>query len=94
MDFPRKKISCFIIQQFKETLNNPMFNIESTKEFMNILFLSNLVFHMWDIIFVEWENCNILDNNGKVLTFPPTPIGKLTFACLSNMKEKQLEKLT
>jgi len=49
---------------------------------------------MWEIIFVEWENCNILDNNGKVLTFPPTPIGKLTFDCLSNMKEKQLEKLT
>jgi hypothetical protein len=71
-----------------------MFNIESTKECMSILFLSNLVFHMWEMVFVEWENHNILDSNGEVLKFPPTPIGKLTFACLSNMKEKQLEKLT
>jgi hypothetical protein len=55
---------------------------------MSILFLSNLVFHMWEMVLVEWENCNILDSNGEVLTFPPTPIGKLMVACLSNMKEK------
>jgi hypothetical protein len=52
-----------------------MFNIESTKECMSILFLLNLVFHMWEMVIVEWENCNILDSNGKVLTLPPTPIG-------------------
>jgi hypothetical protein len=66
----------------------PMFNIESTKECVSILFLSNLVFHMWEMVLVEWENCNILDSNGEVLTLPPTPIGKLMVACLSNMKEK------
>jgi hypothetical protein len=29
----------------------------------------------------------------KVLTCPPKPIGKFTFSCFINLKEKQLEKL-
>jgi hypothetical protein len=38
-----------------------MFNVESTKECMNILLLLDLVFHMWETVLVEWENCTILD---------------------------------
>jgi hypothetical protein len=40
----------------------------------------------------RWERCNILDRNG-LLACLPKPIGKLTFVCLVNLKEKQLEKL-
>jgi hypothetical protein len=41
----------------------------------------------------QWENCNILDKTGDVLTHLPTPIEKSVFGYLSNLKEKQLEKL-
>jgi hypothetical protein len=35
-----------------------------------------------------------LDRTGKVLECPPPkPIGKFTFSCFTNLKEKQLEKL-
>jgi hypothetical protein len=34
-----------------------------------------------------------LDKSGDVLACPSKPIGKSTFGCLANLKEKQLEKL-
>ncbi len=37
----------------------PVFNVESTKECMSILLLSNWIFQLWKTILVEWENCNI-----------------------------------
>ncbi len=56
---------------------------------MSIFLLSDPIFHLW----VKWENCNILDKTGNVPTCPQMPIGKSTFGCLLNLKEKQLEKL-
>jgi hypothetical protein len=41
----------------------------------------------------HWERCNILDGSNDVLTKLPKLIGKLTFGCLVNLKENQLEKL-
>jgi len=70
-----------------------VFNIEYTKECMSILLLSNLVFHMWQMVLVKWENCNILDGSGNVSIRLPTLIGKSMFGYLSNIKEKQLERL-
>jgi hypothetical protein len=70
-----------------------MFNVESTKECMSILLLLCPIFHMWEIVLVEWENCNILDKIGDVPTHLLTLIRKSEFGCLSNLKEKQLEKL-
>jgi hypothetical protein len=71
----------------------PMFNVKFTKECMSILFLSDPIFHLWEMILVEWEDCNILDKTRDVPTCLPMPIEKSTFGYLSNLKEKQLEKL-
>ncbi len=60
---------------------------------MNILFFLDVILHLSKTMSTEWENCNILDGNGDVLTRPLMPIKKSTFGCLLNMKEKQLEKL-
>jgi hypothetical protein len=70
-----------------------MFNFESTKECMNIFLLLDPIFHMWEIGFAEWDNCNILDKTRDVLTCLLAPLEKSAFGCLSNLKEKQLEKL-
>jgi hypothetical protein len=47
---------------------------------------------LWENVFIEWERCNILDKSGGVFACPSKPIGKSTFGCLTNLKEKQLEK--
>jgi hypothetical protein len=60
---------------------------------MNILLSSDIVFHLWEIVLVEWERCNILDGSGDVPAKLPKLIGKLTLCCLANLKENQLEKL-
>jgi hypothetical protein len=60
---------------------------------MHEYFFSNPIFHMWETVLIEWENCNILDKIGDVPIHPPAPIGNLAFGCLSNLKEKQLKKL-
>ncbi len=60
---------------------------------MNILLFLDLVFHLWEMVLGEWENCNILDNIGDVRTCHSMSIKKSTFGCLGNLKEKQLEKL-
>ncbi len=70
-----------------------MFNVESTKECMSTLLLLDSIFHLWEIILIEWENCNILDKTGGVLIHPPMLIRKSAFGCLSNLKKKQPEKL-
>jgi len=70
-----------------------MFNVESTKECMSIFLLSDPVFRMWEMGFVEWENCNILDKSGDVSICLLAPIEKSAFGYLSNLKEKQLRKL-
>jgi hypothetical protein len=70
-----------------------MFNVESTKECMSILLFLDLVFHMWEMVLVEWENYNILDRSRNVLIRLPRLIKKSMFGYLSNIKEKQLEKL-
>ncbi len=59
---------------------------------MNVFFLY-AVFHLSKTIFIEWENCNILDGNGDVSTLLLMLIKKSTFGYLSNMKKKQLETL-
>jgi hypothetical protein len=46
---------------------------------------------MWEMVFVEWEDCNILDKIKEMLTCPPTLIKKSTFGGFSNLKENQLE---
>jgi len=48
---------------------------------------------MWEMGFAEWDNCNILDKTRDVSTCFLVPIRKSAFGCLSNLKEKQLEKL-
>jgi hypothetical protein len=48
---------------------------------------------MWDMVFVEWENYNILDKIGDVSTCRLALIEKSTFGCFLNLKKKQLEKL-
>jgi hypothetical protein len=53
---------------------------------MSIFLLLDPVFHMWEMVLVEWENCNILDKTRDVLIHPPTTIEKSTFGCLSNLK--------
>ncbi len=75
------------VQQFEETLK-PMFNIKYTKECMSILVLLSPIFHMWEMVLVEWENCNILDKTRNVSTHPPMLIGKSTFSWLPNLKKK------
>ncbi len=50
-------------------------------------------FHMWEMVFVEWENYNILDKIRDVPTCLLAPIEKSTFGYFSNLKEKQLKKL-
>jgi len=62
-------------------------------EYINILLFSYMVFHLWEIILVEWGRCNILDGSNDVPAKLPKPIRKLAFGCLANMKECQLEKL-
>jgi hypothetical protein len=49
---------------------------------------------MWEMVFVEWDNSNILDKTGDVLTHTLLSIEKLAFGYLLSLKEKQLEKLT
>jgi hypothetical protein len=68
--------------------------VEFIKECMSIFLFSDLIFHMWEMGFVEWENYNILDKTWDVLTRPPMSIEKSTFGYLSNLKEKQLKTLT
>jgi hypothetical protein len=63
-------------------------NVESTKECMNILLLTNAIFQLWQSVFLEWERCNILDGFGDVPACPPKLIGKFAFNCLANLKEK------
>ncbi len=70
-----------------------VFNVKSTKECTSIFLLSNPVFHLWEVVIGEWENCNILDKTRHVLTCPPMPIKNSIFGCMSNLKEKELEKL-
>jgi hypothetical protein len=70
-----------------------MFNIKSTTECMSTMFFLISIFHLWETILVEWGKCNILDDNGDVVTCHLMLIEKSTFGHLSNMKEKQLEKL-
>jgi hypothetical protein len=60
---------------------------------MNILLLLDLIFHLWEMVFVEWENCNILDKTRDVSTRFSASIEKSTFGYLANLKKKQLEKL-
>ncbi len=45
------------------------------------------------MVFIEWENCKILDKNRDVLIHLLMLIEKSTFSYLSNLKEKQMEKL-
>jgi hypothetical protein len=71
-----------------------MFNVKSTKECMSILLISNLISHLWEMILVEWDNCNNLDKIKDVLTCPPLLIKTSMFGYLSYLKKKQLEKLT
>ncbi len=71
---------CFffvIIQQFEKMLK-PMFNVESIKECMSIHLLSYSIFHMWEMVFVEWENYNILDKIKDVSTRLPMSIKKIS----------------
>jgi len=70
-----------------------VFNIKSTKECMSILIISNPIFHLCEMVFIKWENCNILDKNRDVLIHLLVSIKKSTFSYLSNWKEKQMEKL-
>jgi hypothetical protein len=46
-----------------------------------------MVFHLYEIVLVEWKSCNILDGFGDVLAKAPKLIGKLTFGCFANMKK-------
>lgn len=64
----------------------PMFKVKSTKECMTIFLLSDPVFHMWEMGFVEWDNCYVLDNTRYVSTCLLAPIEKSTFVYLSNLK--------
>jgi hypothetical protein len=67
--------------------------MESMKECMNILLLTNVMFQLWQNVFLEWERCNILDGFGDVPTCLPKAIGKYSFGCSEDLKEIQLEKL-
>jgi hypothetical protein len=69
-----------------------MFNIKYSKECMSILVLLSPIFHMWEMVLVEWENCNILDKTRNVSTHPPMLIGKSTFSWLPNLKKKTTRK--
>jgi hypothetical protein len=75
-----------VSKKFEETLK-PVLNMESTKECMNILLLTDAMFLLCQIVFLEWERCNILDGFGDVPTHPPKPISKFAFSCLVNLKE-------
>ncbi len=64
-----------------------VFNVESTKESMSILLLLDLIFHMWEMVLVEWENCNISNKTRDVPTHLPIPIEKSMFGCFSNLRK-------
>ncbi len=67
--------------------------MESTKECMSILLLSDIVFQLWESVFVKWERCNILDESGNVFNRPLKLPIKLAFGCLANLKGKKFKKL-
>jgi hypothetical protein len=46
---------------------------------------------MWEMVFDEWENCNILDKTRDLPTCLLAAIEKLTFGCFLNLKEKKLK---
>ncbi len=64
------------------------------KECINILLSFDSIFHLWNIVLVEWERFNILDGSSDVLAKLQKLIGKLAFGCFANLKENQLKKLT
>jgi hypothetical protein len=70
-----------------------MFNVESTKEFMSIFLLSDPVFHLWEISFVEWDNCYVLDKARDVSTCFLALIEKSAFGYFSNLKKKKFGKV-
>jgi hypothetical protein len=70
-----------------------MFNVESTKDCMSIFLFSNLAFHMWEMVFVEWENCNILYKTRDVSTCLLAPTEKSACAYLSNLKREEIGKV-
>jgi hypothetical protein len=59
---------------------------------MSIIFFLDPIFHLWEMVLVEWENFNILDKIGDVPTHLLASIRKLVFGYLPNLKEKQLKK--
>jgi len=81
-----------VAQKFEETLK-PILNVESMKECMNILLLTDAIFKLWQSVLLEWEKCNILNRFGNILTCLQKPIGKSTFDYLANLKEAQFKKL-
>lgn len=72
------------MQIFEKTLKLVL-NMDSIKECMSIFLTFNLVFTLWEIIFLEWERCNMLDESGEIPTLPPKSIRKFVFGCLTNM---------
>ncbi len=53
---------------------------------MSIVLLLDPVFHMWEMVLVEWENCNIFNKTRDVPTHLLMPIEKSTFGYFSNLK--------
>ncbi len=56
---------------------------------LNIL-LSNRTYELWEIMFHEWENGNILDELGKLPMGMVAPIGKSTFNYLVGLHESHM----
>ncbi len=69
-----------------------MFVVQSVKECMSIMLLSNLLYEEWKEILLLWEQGKILDEYGK-LPSRPQLVGKSTFNCFVGLKESHMMKL-
>jgi hypothetical protein len=61
--------------------------MKSIKERLNILLLLDETYALWEKMFIEWENGNILDMIGRLPIRKVAPIGKSAFNCLVNLCE-------
>ncbi len=76
-----------------ENILHFVFKVNSIKECLNILLLSDGAYALWEKVLWEWENGNILDEIGKLPTKKVAPIRKSTFNCLVGLHEFQMAML-
>ncbi len=64
--------------------------MKSIKECLNILLLPDETYALWEKVFLEWENGNILHRTSKSLIGKVAPMVKLAFNCVVGQHESQM----